>query len=186
MIVPINLNINTINVNILNERYNKDNIFFTQSLDKSTMATFGNYDPITDNINIQVPFNANLENLNSVVSHELLHREQNFKSNFNYKKWIINYGKSLNAYISKFNDRVDTDTATQKEFDKITKMRETFRFTNSYELMAYSYQFTKMRKEIGANTVHELISFIDKETIVPANKKLRKYVSKYWEIKEVI
>jgi len=180
----MDLNITTSDLNTLNSNYNKLNIYFTESKDDSIYATYGNYDPLTNEINIQVPNNADLDNLNSAVSHELIHREQNKKSNNNYSKWILSYGANLNEYIAKFNDRVDLGTSTQSEYNKILRMKETFKYSNTYELMAYAYQFTRVSTMFGVNTIHELINFIDTQTTVPVNNRLKKYIYKYWKIQE--
>lgn len=184
VITPENLNIKISDVDELNKLYNKKDIYFTQN-DGPKSGSYGNYSP-TGRIEIQVPKNADLNVLNSVVSHELLHKEQDKRSNGNYGKWITKYGTGLNNYIARFNDRVDTETATQKEFDKIKKMQDVFKYGNDYELMAYAFQFVKVRNELNVKSPSELIKFIDSSTEVPVSKKLKKYVAQYWLIKDQI
>jgi hypothetical protein len=181
IITPENLKISTSDVSVLNKLYNKNDIYFTQT-EGSKSASFGNYTP-GGRIEIQVPKNADLNVLNSVVSHELLHRHQDKKSKGNYGKWITQYGAELNAYIKGFNDRVDNNTSTQKEFDKIQLMKNVFRYGNSYELMAYAYQFVKTRKEFGFNSPTDIIKYLD-NTPIPKTKRIKNYIIRYWNIKE--
>jgi hypothetical protein len=181
IITPENLKISTSDVSVLNKLYNKNDIYFTQT-DGSKSASFGNFDP-SGRIEIQVPKNADLNVLNSVVSHELLHREQNKKSNGNYGEWISKYGAKLNTYIKNFNNRVDNETSTQNEFDKIKQMQNVFHYNNPYELMAYAYQFVKTRHEFGFKSPNDVIKFLE-NTNIPKTNKIKKYIIKYWDIKE--
>jgi len=183
IITPDNLKVKTSSTVKLSKLYNKYNIFFELS-DGSPQASYGNYDPKDDSINIQVPKNADLNTLNSVISHELLHREQNKRSGGDYAKWITKYGTGINDYIADFNNKVDLGTSTQKGFDKIEQMRNTFRYGNTFELMAYAFQFVKVRKALGVKSPSELVKFIDASTEVPINKKMKKYIGMYWLIKE--
>ena len=183
VITPENLKISTSDVQKLNKLYNKNDIYFTTS-EGSKNASFGNYAP-GGRIEIQVPKDADLNVLNSVVSHELLHREQDKRSNGNYGKWIQKFGNNLNDYIRKFNNRVDTNTSTQKEFNKIKELQNVFKYGNTCELMAYAYQFVKTRKEFGFKSPTDVMKFLEK-TQIPKTNKIKKYIIQYWNIKDIL
>lgn len=183
IITPENLKISTDDIDILNKKYNKKDIYFTQN-NKNKAGSYGNYAP-SGRIEIQVPKDADLDVLNSVVSHELLHREQNRKSNGNYGEWISKYGNGINDYVRKFNDRVDAETSIQKEYDKILKMQNIFKYGNSFEQMAYAYQFVKTRKNFGFTKPDDIVKFL-KDTEIPVNNKIKKYIAGYWLIKDTL
>ena len=181
VITPENLKISTSDVDKLNKLFNKNDIYFTAS-EGTKSASFGNYAP-GGRIEIQVPKDADLNVLNSVVSHELLHREQDKRSNGNYGEWIGKFGGKLNTYIKNFNDRIDLDTATERESEKIKELQNVFRYGNSFELMAYAYQFVKTRKEFNFKKPDDIVKFL-KETQIPINNTIKKYIAGYWNIKD--
>ena len=181
IIKPTNLDIKTSNILELNTRFNTLGIWFTSTDDYSVYATYGNYDPFTDNINIQVPQNADLTTLNSVVSHELIHKEQNRKSKNRYSNWLISYGKELNKKIKHYN-LIPNVSKTANLLGEIHYMNYVMKYSNSQELMAYAYQFVATKDLFDITTIDELFKYVRENTQIPVNNTFKSYANQYWEL----
>ena len=124
--------------------------------------------------------NDKLEEIEAMIGHEIIHREQMKKSD-KYLEQTINLVNKINDLATLFNNT--HDIKYQKEREKLYNF-----FTNGsvYELMTYAYQLVKDRKNYKLNTISDIIDFYSKILGYEAPKKFVKYVSMYWLIKDKI
>lgn len=129
---------------------------------------------------IVISKNDKLEEIEAMIGHEIIHREQMKKSD-KYLEQTINLVNKINELATLFNNT--HDIKYQKEREKLYNF-----FTNGsvYELMAYAYQLVKDRKNYKLNTISDIIDFYSKILGYEAPKKFVKYVRMYWVIRDKI
>lgn len=121
-----------------------------------------------------------VEEIEAMIGHEIIHREQMKKSN-KYLEQTIELVNKINELATLFNNTGDIKYLKQRE-----KLYNYFTNDSVYELMAYAYQLVKDRKNYKLNTISDVIKFYSKILGYEAPKKFVKYVRMYWVIKDKI
>ena len=173
IINPGEIKIDSKDVDYLNSSFEKLKISFREG------PLLWGYNTGTEII-IVISKNDKLEEIEAMIGHEIIHREQLKKSD-KYMEQTISLVDRINKLATLFNDT--HDIKYQKEREKLYNF-----FTNGsvYELMAYAYQLVKDRKNYKLNTISDIIEFYSKILEYSAPKKFIKYVRMYWLIKDKI
>jgi hypothetical protein len=129
---------------------------------------------------IVISKNDKLEEIEAMIGHEIIHREQMKKSD-KYMEQTIKLVNRINELAVLFNN--SHNIKYKKEREKLYNF-----FTNGsvYELMAYAYQLVKDRKNYKLNSISDIIEYYSKILGYEAPKKFIKYVRMYWVIKDKI
>ncbi len=157
-------------INISLSNINNHNIIFNQS---DAYKHISGIFHIDNSIEIKLPKTPNLEILNAVISHELIHRKQNDLTQGKYTKWIESYGNELNNCVKKFNNNENQDYA------KIKNMHIFYKYGNPFEQMAYAYHFVKLKKYYNFKTPDDIIKYL-KTSLIPINE-IEYYINEYWK-----
>jgi hypothetical protein len=186
VIEPEQIIINSLDLDILNKEFNKYKIFFHKDVKLS-----GVYDFKTDKIIIGVSVNDDKKEIEAMIGHELVHKEQHKRSNGNFFKltetMVIELRELIdkrNYYLSKPNGNLVYKNELIK-LDKLFKQKDLeYKHLNPFEEMAYAYQSVKTYAKI-LNSPQEIIELL-LYTKFPVTKRLKKYISMYWLIKDKI
>ncbi len=120
------------------------------------------------------------EEIEAMIGHEIIHRQQMKKSN-KYLEQTIKLVNRINELATLFNDTHDIKYLKERE-----KLYNYFTNGTVYELMAYAYQLVKDRVNYKLNSIKEITDFYSKVLGYDAPKKFIKYVRMYWLIKDKI
>lgn len=173
IINPGEINILTLDVDSLNKQFFDLNIKFEQSTE-----LYGNADK--NDIFIFVPKDVKKEELQAMIGHEIIHREQ-YKRSKTFESETKKIVKEINDLATEFNK-----THNMKILEKRNKLLNYFLYSNIYEMMAYAYQLVKDRKSYGLNSIDEIVEYFSKFLEVKVPKKFINYVRMYWVIKDKI
>ncbi len=188
IIVPEKLNINTLNVDKLNKKYNKKNIYFTLADVPDPKGSFDNTD---GTIKIEYSDSTSLDQLEATVNHEVIHSIQSKLSKGNFDKTVHKKINKMNDIIQKLMD-MQNDGSAFEDFEKFSKVLAThsklnreFTFNSSEEKMAYAYTIIKMRKVLGLSSVNHIVKwFKANQKDFNIDKKLLKYIGSYWLVRD--
>lgn len=171
IINPGEIKISKTDLKTLNNDFNKLNIYFYED-DNLNGRTNG------DKIEIYIPNDVNKEELQAMIGHEIIHREQNKRSKHfeEYTKKIVS---EINHLASDFNK-----TQNMSILQKRDKLLNEFLYGNIYELMAYAYQLVKDRKSYNFNSPSDIINYFKNFLKIDIPNKFKNYVGMYWLIKE--
>lgn len=120
------------------------------------------------------------EEIEAMIGHEIIHRQQMKKSN-KYLEQTIKLVNRINELATLFNDTHDMKYLKERE-----KLYNYFTNGTVYELMAYAYQLVKDRANYKLNSIKEITDFYSTILGYDAPKKFIKYVRMYWIIKDKI
>lgn len=166
IINPGEIKIDSKDINYLNNSFEKLKIAFREG------PLLRGYNAGTEII-IVISKNDKLEEIEAMIGHEIIHREQ-----MKYMIQTINLVNRINELATNTHD-----IKYQKERDKLYNF-----FTNGsvYELMAYAYQLVKDRQNYKLNNIADIVDFYSKILGYDAPKKFIKYVRMYWIIRDKI
>lgn len=120
------------------------------------------------------------EEIEAMIGHEIIHRQQMKKSN-KYLEQTIKLVNRINELAALFNDTHDIKYLKERE-----KLYNYFTNGTVYELMAYAYQLVKDRANYKLNSIKEITDFYSKVLGYDAPKKFLKSIRMYWLIKDKI
>lgn len=187
VIEPMKIKIHTSNLEKLNLEWNEYNIFFIESRELS-----GYYDKQKDEICIFCNSkNTELE-IEAMVAHEMVHKEQHKRAGDNYFKQSEKMVNEINSIIREKQNHIRQPAGNLIHRDKIKELDEKlleketiYRYLTPYEEMAYACQnvitYSKVFKK-----PNELINFLKAETDFPITSRFKKCVAMYWLIKDKI
>lgn len=173
IINPGEIKIESKDIDYLNNSFEKLKITFREG------PLLRGYNTGTEII-ITISKNDKLEEIEAMIGHEIIYREQMKKSD-KCMEQTINLVNRINELATLFNNT--HDMKYQKERDKLYNF-----FTNGsvYELMAYAYQLVKDRQNYKLNNIADIVDFYSKILAYEAPKKFIKYVRMYWVIRDKI
>lgn len=156
-------------IDSINDEFKSFKIFFTYGNDLS-----GYYKQKEDEIHISILKNSPKSEIEAMIGHELIHREQNKRSGVNYLKQAEKWYKEVNKLALEFNKSQDTNILDQyrSRLDYFTK-------NNPYEQMAYAYQVVKENPNYSPSDV---VNFF-KTYGFTIDVKLKKYIGMYYLIR---
>ena len=168
---PGELRLKNTDLEYLNGLFKKLNVVFREADYLSGKAS-------TEKIIIDVPKDVNITELEAMIGHELIHREQHKRSK-HFQDFTENIVKEINYLATKFNETQDMSI-----LNKRNELLNYFLYGNVYEMMAYAYQLVKDRDSYNLNSPSDVINYFDKFLNTKVPKKFKKYVGMYWIIKE--
>ena len=121
-----------------------------------------------------------LEEIEAMIGHEIIHREQMKKSD-KYMEQTIRLVTKINELATLFNQTHDLKYKIERE-----KIYTHFANGTVYELMAYAYMLVKDRKNYKLSSITDIINYYSKILGYDAPKKFIKYVRMYWIIRDKI
>lgn len=175
VILPENVKIssNLENVEDLNKEFKKLNVIF--HLNNGALTAF--YDQEKDEIHVNYNTSNTKLEIEAMIGHEMIHREQNKRSSGNYFEKAKKLTDELNKIADKYNKTKDIKVF--KEYQDKIKFKN---FDDSYEQMAYVYQVVKENKDLTPN---QLVKYFEKFGF-KIDFKLKKYIGMYYLIKDKI
>lgn len=176
IINPGKLNINGTSLEYLNsnKELKKLNISFKKGDDLR-----GWYRQKTDEIIIEIPDKFNKIELEALIGHEIIHREQQKRSKGKFEEFSKRTVDKINNLVKEFNNL--PNNKTKIEHDKLLNF---FRYENIYEQMAYAYQLVKDRKTFEFKSVNDIVKYFEKYLNIKMPNDFRKYIGMYWIIKD--
>jgi hypothetical protein len=182
IIKPELISINTYNENKLNNEFKKYNINFIK--DNQNLNAY--YDKKTDTITIIYSEKDSFNEIEALIGHEMVHKEQHKKSN--------EYFKQSGRTIEKINELIQKKTKLLKEpggvlkyskelnklNSEINKIYNYFLYLTPYEKMAYAYQFVYMNKNLNPNDIIKKLKNSVETKDFPITSDFKKYVAMYW------
>ena len=182
IIEPHKVKITTMDVNILNKQFLKEKIIFNII----PLGLSGYYDKQTDEINIFFDKNRSLQEIEAILAHELVHKEQHKRSGDNYFIQTSNMVKKINDLALEINslDMTITGNANilQNKIKERNELVKQYQYLTPYETMAYACQFVKDYKYMNPTNI---IKEMEKNKI-PVNNLTKKYIAMYWLIRDKI
>lgn len=166
-----------LDIDKLNVQYNSAGIFFHKDKNKDNFE--GHYDPVNDEIHINFGKNVNKNEVEAMLSHELVHKEQHKRAGKYWQKQI----KSKIDEISTIANLINKEKNPSKRIDlkkEYRKLLDNLNYYNPQEQMAYAMQFVKGRKSYGFTSANDIVQKYN------LGNKFKKYVYMYWLIKNEI
>ena len=186
IIEPHKLKINTTNIVKLNKEFNKYKIYFEAD---DYLHAF--YKQESDEILVFVSALDDSNEIEAMVAHEMVHKEQNKRSNNNYFKQCKKMIDELNKMIRDKQKLITSPGGIlvhRVEINELeVKIREkSLKFThlNPYEEMAYACQAV-LEYSKQFNKLNDIINYLLKEKF-PVTSRFKKYLYMYWLIKDKI
>lgn len=135
------------------------------------------YNQLKDEIHVYYSLKNSKLEIEAMIGHEMIHREQNKKSNGNYFERAKKLTAELNKLADEFNKTQDINI--YKEYNSRKKFRD---FDDHYEQMAYVYQIVKENKNLTPN---QLVKYF--QTLgFNIDYRLKKYIGMYYLIKHIL
>lgn len=179
VILPENLKINSdlSDIDSLNKEFKKLKVFFELNQDDNPKHLDAYYNQAEDKICVfHSTRNTKLE-VEAIVGHEMIHREQHKRSNGNYFERAKKLTAEINNIVKEYERTKNPDLI--KDYQKKLKFKN---FDDSYEQMAYVYQTIKENPDLTPN---QLVKYFTKFGF-NIDFKLKKYIGMYWLIKDKI
>lgn len=177
IILPENIKINSSldDIDSLNREFKNLRVIFSINDTDNPKKLDAHYDQEEDKIYIfHSTKNTKLE-VEAMIGHEMIHREQNKRSNGNYFERAKKLTAELNKIATEYNRT--KDISIFNDYNKKLKFRD---FDDSYEQMAYVYQTVKENPELTPN---QLVKYFTKFGF-NIDFKLKKYIGMYWLIRD--
>lgn len=179
VILPENLKINSnlSDIDSLNKEFKKMNIIFQINDGNNPDLLSAHYNQEKDKILVfHSTKNSKLE-VEALIGHEMIHREQNKRSNGNYFERAKKLTAEINNIVKEYQRTKNQDLI--KDYQQKLKFKD---FDDSYEQMAYVYQTIKENPDLTPN---QLVKYFTKFGFV-IDFKLKKYIGMYWLVKDKI
>lgn len=168
----IKINSNISNLQDLNDEFKKLRVNFYN--DKELHAY---YNQEKDEINVYFNTSNTKLELEAIIGHEMIHREQNKRSNGNYFERAKKLTSELNKIAQEFNKSNDVELL--KKYNIKQRFRD---YNDSYEQMAYVYQ---TMKEHPNYTPTDMVNYFKKFGF-GVDFRLKKYIGMYYLIRNSI
>ena len=188
ILVPDSLNITTLDIDQLNNWYEDANIEFEYVEDpkETSHAYYNTHDgSITVVIN---PKKDNPRSIDTLISHEIIHKMQDIMSSKQMGKINIKMLKEIDDLKARI--KTETNPKIKKELEKKLKKKEWKQeFGTPEEMMTYAYMLVRDRKEHNIKSPEDVVKFmknwksanITQKSLV---KNLRNYAKQYWLIRD--
>lgn len=173
---------------MLNKEFKKYNIIFHK---ENNIECYGYYDYKKDEIHIFYSDKDLKEEIEAMIGHEMVHKEQHKKSKGNYFKQSEKIINKINNLLKRKSEILQTPGGIlihNKELKQIEKESEDlynyFLYLTPYEKMAYAYQYILMYKNLKPNEIINKLKqdLIYKELI--KTNDFKKYLAMYYLIKQ--
>lgn len=185
IIVPKKLKITTTDIDELEELFAATIVTFEEAdeVDECRAA----YIPELDEIIVHVHPDMNINTLEYLIQHEIIHSIQDDKSNMRMAASIEKERIAIDKVtkkIQKLNPKKDIDKI-MKLSQELSDLEADRGFLNVEEYMTYAYAFVKLRKNDNYNqTLKEAEEWWKKITGKKLDKKLLKYFGSYWLVRD--
>lgn len=177
IIYPENIKINSSldDGDSLNKEFKKLNVIFHLENYSRNNDLNAHYRQTDDEIHVYYSLKNSKLEIEAMIGHEMIHREQHKKSNGNYFERAKKLTAELNALANKFNKTQDINV--YKEYNAKKKFKD---FDDHYEQMAYVYQIVKENPTLTPNQLVKYFQTFGFEI----NYRLKKYIGMYYIIKD--
>ena len=186
IIEPDKIKIHNTDIKSLNNEFNKYNIYFEEGLELS-----GKYNAKNDEIRMIISKNNNQDEIEAMLAHEMVHKEQNKRSSGNYFKkvekdvqFINNLYKQKTSLIKEPGGILLHREEIKKLDIEISKKSVEFTHLNPFEEMAYACQAV-MEYTKEYNKLNDIINLLIFQKF-PVTGRFKKYLYMYWVIKDKI
>jgi hypothetical protein len=184
VIQPGVIKLQGLDMNKLNKQYNSADIYFHKSLGKGDYNA--HYDPETDEIHVYFGTSVSKLEVEAILSHELVHKEQHKRSGGKWFEQMKKEVDKINRNVELYN--IAPDDLKPKIKNAFEKAKHIFEYGSPQEQMAYALQLVKERKKYNFKSPNEIAKKY--KFVFNTNnmnfKKFKKYVGMYWLIKEKI
>lgn len=186
VILPQLIEINTYDQYELNKKFIGYNINFIKD-DKQSLN--GYYDKANDFITIIYSKNDTFEEIEALLGHEMVHKEQHKKTGeyFKQSERIVNQINDMRLKLNKLLKMPGGNLINAKQIkeiqDKMNIMYHNFLYCTPYEKMAYAYQFVHINKNLNPNNIIKKIKTDEFTKEFPITTEFKKYVYMYWVLR---
>ena len=185
VINPGKIDFGSTDATTLNYWYEDDGFEF-EEVDSDEKLKAG-YDPVTGIINVRIPEGFDdLEMLNALIGHELIHKKQDSLSKGKMGKQVIKHLERLKELEKK--EAKEKDPKKKKELKlKIINTDADIKYRNQEELMTYTYMVTKMRKRYNMKSAKDVYDYLSAWLDITNKKhlkKLKNYTKQYWKFRD--
>ena len=184
IIEPNKIHISSNDLEKLNTKFNKFNIFFSKGNELSAV-----YKQEKDEIEVFISSQDKPIEIEAMLAHEMVHKEQNKRSSNNYFKQSEKIINSLNLLLDKKQKLISEPGGILIHRDKIKELENdikekylVFTHLNPFEEMAYACQYVKEYKNLKPQEILDKM----REDKIKINNCTKKYVAMYWLIKDKI
>ena len=179
IILPENIKIKSDlkDVDSLNKEFEKEGVIFHYKGNISKNKMNAHYKQEKDEIHIFYGDNNTENEIEALIGHKMIHRQQHKKSNGNYFKRAKELTAELNKIADEFNKT--NDIKLFSEYKKKIKFKD---FDNHFEQTAYVYQTIKENPNLNPPELLQLFKKWDFDI----NYRLKKYIGMYWLIRDII
>lgn len=186
VIEPYKIKIHNTDITSLNNQFNKYNIYFEEGLELS-----GRYNAKNDEIRMTISKNNNQDEIEAMIAHEMVHKEQNKRSTGNYFKKVEKDVQFINKLYKQKTSLIKEPGGILLHRDEIKRLdneiiKKSVEFThlNPFEEMAYACQAViEYSKEY--NNLNDIINLLIIQKF-PLTSRFKKYLYMYWLIKDKI
>ena len=186
IIEPDKIHITSNNIEQLNKKFNKFNIFFTQGAELGAV-----YKQEKDEIEVFITDNNTHGEIEAMVAHEMVHKEQNKRSSNNYFKQSEVMINAINSLLDKKQKLILKPGGILTHRDEIKKLDNeikekylVFTHLNPFEEMAYACQAV-MEYSKEYHKLNDMINLLIIQGF-PVTSRFKKYMYMYWLIKDKI
>ena len=176
------ISINTHDKSKLNSEFKKYNINFI----KDNKNLNAHSDKKTDTITIMYSERDTFNEIEAIIGHEMVHKEQHKKSNEYFKQSERTIGK-INYLIQKKTKLLKEPGVILKHSNELNKLNleinkiyNYFLYSTPYEKMAYAYQFVYMNKNMNPNDIINKLKNNVETKDFPITSDFKKYIAMYW------
>jgi hypothetical protein len=182
IIVPKKLNIKTTDVDKLNSQFAGTILDFVEVDDIN--ATGGGYRPELDEIEIRVFPGMDLNTLEALVNHEIIHSIQDEKSGMRMQA-ELEKEQAARKEIEKQIAKTDKNNPKAKQLIKdLSNWQTKHNFGTHEEKMAYAYMFVKMSNKNKIKNVSDVIRNAEDWLEFKIDKQFKKYIGMYWMVRK--
>ena len=186
IIEPNKIKINTTNIEKLNKEFNKYKIYFGE--DNYLHAFFKQE---SDEIHVFICQSDKVNEIEAMVAHEMVHKEQNKRSSNNYFKQSEIMINAINSLLDKKQKLILKPGGILTHRDEIKKLDNeikekylVFTHLNPFEEMAYACQAV-MEYSKEYHKLNDIINLLIIQGF-PVTSRFKKYLYMYWLIKDKI
>ena len=186
IIEPYKIKINTTNIEELNKEFNIHDIYFEEGSELN-----GVYKQELDEIHIFISKSDKINEIEAMIAHEMIHKEQNKRSKGNYFKKVQKDIDVINKLYKDKDKLIKEPGGILVHRDKIKILdqeirKKTLEFThfNQFEEMAYACQAVKTYVKTHKNLNDIIDELLFRK--FPITSTFKKYLYMYWLIKDKI
>lgn len=186
IIEPNKIHISSTDLENLNSKFNKFDIFFSRGNELRAV-----YKQEKDEIEVFVSLQDETIEIEALLSHEMVHKEQNKRSNGNYFKECKKMISRVNVILDKKRKLISEPGGILLHRDEIKELENeikenylVFTHLNPFEEMAYACQAV-IEYSKKYSKINDIINHLIQDKF-PITNRFKKYLYMYWLIRDKI